>query len=87
MFPIEVPALRERMGDLPFLAEHFLAELGRETPRKRLSAGALARLQQHDWPGNVRELAHVLERGTILAGDSAELTVEHVRLRAARRAV
>ena len=86
VFPVEVPALRERKQDIPLLAEHFLAELGRDSPRKRLSAATDEILQQHDWPGNVRELAHVLERATILAGDAAEIAVEHIRLRRATRA-
>ena len=50
--------------------EHFLQKMGRETPVKRIDAGAMAKLTAHDWPGNVRELEHVLERGVILAGDA-----------------
>jgi len=48
-------------------------------PVKRLSAGAAARLMEHDWPGNVRELAHVLERGTILAEDRREIARDEIR--------
>lgn len=81
VFPVEVPALRERLEDLPELAEHLLACLGADFPRKALSCGALAALQQHGWPGNVRELAHVLERAVILAGDSPEIAAEHIRCR------
>ncbi len=66
VFPIEVPPLRERMGDVAELAEHFLALMGKESPRKRIATDALARLQEHSWPGNVRELMHVLERGRFL---------------------
>jgi len=81
VFPIEVPALRERLDDLPSLTEHLLARLGADSPRKTLSAEALDALQQHAWPGNVRELAHVLERAVILAADSPEIVAEHIRCR------
>ena len=79
VFPVAVPALRERMEDVLPLAAHLLAKLGKEMPVKRLSAGAAARLMEHDWPGNVRELAHVLERATILAEDRREIAREEVR--------
>lgn len=81
VFPVEVPALRERAEDIPALAEFFLAEMGKDSPRKRLSLAALELLKEYSWPGNVRELAHVLERGTILAGDSAEIGVGEIRFR------
>jgi transcriptional regulator with GAF, ATPase, and Fis domain len=85
VFPLEVPALRDRRDDIVLLAEHFLEQLGRVAPRKRLSASALEVLKGHSWPGNVRELAHVLERATILAGESRVLRVEEIRLRGGRR--
>jgi len=81
VFPVEVPALRERVDDIPALAEFFLAEMGKDSPRKRLSAAAVQLLKEYSWPGNVRELAHVLERGTILVGDSAEIGVGEIRFR------
>lgn len=86
VFPIEVPALRERMEDLAQLTEHFLERMGKESPRKRLSPEALDELQGHRWPGNVRELMHVLERAAILAGDSPEIAAADVRYRRAARA-
>jgi DNA-binding NtrC family response regulator len=79
VFPVEVPALRDRMEDLPLLAEHFLAKMGREMPRKALRADALKKLAGYNWPGNVRELKHVLERGAILAGELPEITVDEIR--------
>jgi DNA-binding NtrC family response regulator len=85
VFPVEVPALRERMEDLELLAEHFLQQMGQETPRKRLTAEAVAKLHEHSWPGNVRELMHVLERGAILAGDRMEIGAEEIRLRRVTR--
>jgi DNA-binding NtrC family response regulator len=81
VFPIDVPALRERLEDLPVLAEHLLARLGADAPRKSLAPDALDALGHHGWPGNVRELAHVLERAVILAADSPEIAAEHIRLR------
>jgi DNA-binding NtrC family response regulator len=85
VFPVEVPALRERMEDLNMLAEHFLEQMGQEMPRKKLTAEAVAKLHEHSWPGNVRELMHVLERGAILAGDRMEIGAEEIRLRRATR--
>jgi DNA-binding NtrC family response regulator len=73
VFPIEVPALRERPEDIELLAGHFLAELQRSTDStKRLSEAATERLRKHTWPGNVRELKNVIERAQILAGDVIE---------------
>jgi DNA-binding NtrC family response regulator len=86
VFPIEIPPLRRRKEDIAALAEHFLEELGKTSPRKRLSAAALDRLHDHGWPGNVRELAHVLERATILAGNEVEIRADHIRVRRSTRA-
>ncbi|HTH53569.1 MAG TPA: sigma-54 dependent transcriptional regulator [Edaphobacter sp.] len=85
VFPVEVPALRDRVEDLDLLAEHILAQMGQRMPRKRLSVEASARLREHAWPGNVRELMHVLERASILAADSMEIGVEEIRFRRATR--
>ena len=85
VFPVEVPALRDRMEDLDLLAEHILEQMGQDMPRKRLSAGARERLREHRWPGNVRELMHVLERGAILAGERMEIGAEEIRVRRATR--
>ena len=79
VFPVSIPALRDRMEDVLPLAAYLLDKLGEEMPVKRLSAGAAKRLMEHDWPGNVRELAHVLERGAILAEDRREIAVEEIR--------
>jgi DNA-binding NtrC family response regulator len=86
VFPLEVPALRERLDDLPALASHLLARLGADAPRKSLSPCALRALEQHAWPGNVRELAHVLERAVILAAEAPEIAAEHIRCRRRVRA-
>ncbi len=68
VFPIHLPPLRERGGDVQLLAEHFLSLLNREGgTRRRLASGALARLGEHAWPGNVRELRNAVQRAFILA--------------------
>ena len=85
VFPIEVPSLRERLDDLPALAEHFLSTLAHDMPRKRITADALALLAKHPWPGNVRELGHVLHRGAILAGSRPDITSHEIRVRRVER--
>jgi transcriptional regulator with GAF, ATPase, and Fis domain len=72
VFPLEVPALRERLDDLPLLVEFFLERMAKTMPRKGITVDAMALLGRYDWPGNVRELMHVLERGAILADDAAD---------------
>jgi two-component system response regulator AtoC len=74
VFPIELPPLRERLSDVPLLAEHFLVDISRqEGRRKRLSAAALARLQAYRWPGNVRELRNAVQRAYVMAeGDTID---------------
>jgi DNA-binding NtrC family response regulator len=68
VFPIPLPALRERAEDVPLIASHFLAALNaREGGRKYFSEGALRHLQACDWPGNVRELRNAVHRGYLLA--------------------
>lgn len=70
VFPLELPALRERLEDLPALAEAMLAEQSARTGRRgRLTDDAIAVLRTYPWPGNLRELANVLERATILSRD------------------
>jgi DNA-binding NtrC family response regulator len=74
------------MDDLPLLVEFFLEQIGRTSPRKGISAGAMARLQEYRWPGNVRELMHVLERASILAEERAEIQADEIRTGGRRRA-
>jgi transcriptional regulator with AAA-type ATPase domain len=65
---IRLPALRERKSDIPKMALHVLDRVNATLRRpKRLSPGALTRLQNHDWPGNVRDLENVIERSARLA--------------------
>ena len=71
IFPIHVPALRERKDDIPALAYHFLkvfsADLGKKITD--ISEGAISALVNYDWPGNVRELENAMHRAAILTSD------------------
>jgi two-component system, NtrC family, response regulator HydG len=74
VFPILLPPLRDRNGDIELLAEHFLAQLNREEgANKKFSAVARRRLDTYAWPGNVRELMNIVRRAFILAEESIEL--------------
>ncbi len=65
---VHLPPLRERLGDVPLLAEHFLAhfrdELGRQVTG--FTPAASSALQRYEWPGNIRELENAIERATVL---------------------
>ncbi len=65
---IQLPTLRERVTDVPLLAEHFLARFGGANP-PRLTGEAVAVLERYRWPGNVRELRNVMERASLLASN------------------
>ena len=81
IFPIELPPLRERTGDVPLLAEHFCEMYASRTGKDiaGLSADARAILEGYNWPGNVRELANIIERAVILArGD--RIRAEHLSI-------
>jgi DNA-binding NtrC family response regulator len=73
-FPIRLPALREREGDVLLLAEHFLDERNAVTGRRK-AFGSLTRkaLQAYDWPGNVRELRNAVLHSHLLAGMEIKL--------------
>jgi transcriptional regulator with PAS, ATPase and Fis domain len=73
VFPIMLPALRERLDDLPLLADFFLKRFGEkyQNPVKTLSPEAREALRRYSWPGNVRELENTLERGVILSQTDA----------------
>ncbi len=69
VLPINIPPLRERKEDIPFLAEHFVKKLKKDlgTPVEAISDAAIQRLLEYHWPGNVRELENVIERSMVLA--------------------
>ena len=64
VFPIKLPPLRERMGDIPLLLNHFFKFYANKSgrPQKRVSENALKVLIEYDWPGNIREIQNLVER-------------------------
>jgi two-component system response regulator AtoC len=70
--PIRLPALRERTGDIPLLAEHFLTKFNERLRKKveGLDADATEVLVQYPWPGNIRELENVIERAVLFCDES-----------------
>ncbi len=70
-FPISLPPLRERSGDIPALAEHFVHKHSERLNRDvvAISARFLKRLREHSWPGNIRELESTIERALISSTD------------------
>lgn len=81
VFPLEIPPLRERRGDIAPLARHFLKQSERVVGRAgfSLAADAVAALTGYGWPGNIRELGNVVQRAMILALGST-ITAEHLML-------
>ena len=93
--PINVPPLRDRKEDIPFLAMHFVAKLAPDlgSIAKELSPAAIDRLLDHSWPGNVRELENTIERSLVLASHEilqpSDIRIEaprHVSLAASQQA-
>jgi two-component system response regulator FlrC len=81
VFPLLIPALRQRPDDIVPLARHFLAEHGGRSgrPGLRLSVAVESALRAHRWPGNVRELENVMQRAVIFAaGDVIEPDALHL---------
>ena len=79
--PINVPPLRERKADIPFLAIHFVQKLSGDlgSQAKDISPAAMDRLISHPWPGNVRELENTIERSLVLSS-SEVLQAADIRL-------
>src|SRR4030095_15810020 len=69
VFPVHVPALRERVHDIPVLVDYFAARVARPTGKKicQMEKRSLSAMQEYSWPGNIRELQNVIERCVILA--------------------
>ena len=69
VFPINLPPLRDRLDDLPVLAQHFVAKFARNLGARPVgvTADAIAKLREYSWPGNVRELENIIERAMILS--------------------
>jgi DNA-binding NtrC family response regulator len=85
--PVNIPPLRERREDIPFLAEHFVSKLARESGSRveSITDAAIQRLLTYHWPGNVRELENVIERSLVLCMGS-KLDAADIRLDTAPRA-
>jgi transcriptional regulator with GAF, ATPase, and Fis domain len=84
--PVALPPLRERAGDVPLLAAHFIERIcAREgLPVKQLSAAAAEVLSRYEWPGNVRQLEHTIESAVILSDLRPQLEVSDFRLPSAK---
>jgi len=72
VFPIHLPSLREREGDIPLLVQYFVRKFAVDFGKKidRISERMMTSLQRYQWPGNIRELEHVIERAVILTEGS-----------------
>ena len=86
VIPFSVPPLRERIEDIPLLADHFLKEFTLAYGRKpkELTAEAFEVLQQHRWPGNVRELRNLMER-IVIMNPQVRIDARHIPLNPAKR--
>lgn len=80
-FTIALPPLRDRIEDVPLLAEHFRTTLTEQLhkPMEKVGDDALRKLARYDWPGNVRELRHVIEHAIVIAR-SPTITADDIRL-------
>jgi DNA-binding NtrC family response regulator len=78
VLPVRVPPLRERAGDIPILAAHFLEVSARRSkkPVRAIAPDAMQALCRYAWPGNVRELENVIERAVIVAKSETIVNVE-----------
>jgi DNA-binding NtrC family response regulator len=74
VLPLNIPPLRQRKVDIPYLADHFVEKVSKDMGRScKLAEDALERLMAYDWPGNVRELENAIERSIVLCtGDVLE---------------
>jgi len=79
IFPIHLPALRERREDIPILANHLVGKFSRRMAKRvdRIASEAMGLLTGYEWPGNVREMANILERAVILC-DGGVLLKDHI---------
>ncbi len=79
VFPLQIPPLRERLSDIPFLVEHFI-KLGaakNKKPETMITPEALSVLKSMPWPGNVREFENIMERALLLSEGKA-ITPDHL---------
>lgn len=84
VFPIRIPALRERPEDIPLLVRHFVQQFSRRMGKSidSIPSGTMAALTRYHWPGNIRELQNVIERAVILAtGPVLRIPLDEIRPR------
>jgi formate hydrogenlyase transcriptional activator len=89
VFPITIPPLRDRVEDIPALAEHFARQCARRLgrPAPAIPDAEMGALKQWTWPGNVRELQNVIERAVIQSpGPQLVLPLQDIQPKARRRA-
>ena len=79
-FTIELPPLRERKEDIPYLTHYFMTKENKVQYFKPISQSALNKLMDYAWPGNVRELKNVIERSIVLSEDKEEITDDAIHL-------
>ena len=81
VFPLEMPALRDRRADIPVLVEYFVHRYARRAGKniRGISKSSLDLMRSYDWPGNVRELQNVVERAVIVS-DSETLSIDELWL-------
>lgn len=88
VFPLRIPALRDRPGDIaPLAFGMLLRHAGRPGQPGWIDAAALALLESHAWPGNVRELENVIRRALLLSGEAQAIGADHIVFDSAVRAV
>jgi formate hydrogenlyase transcriptional activator len=90
VFPVHVPPLRERQGDIPLLVRHFTQQFSRRMKRaiETIPSAAMDALCRYHWPGNIRELQNVIERAVIIStGPALSVDVSDLKLPKAGHAV
>ena len=90
VFPVRIPALRERTEDIPLLAQHFTRQFAHRMNKEieTIPMEVLSILSEYQWPGNIRELQNVIERAVIIsAGPTLEIDVGDLRLSMSSSAV
>jgi two-component system response regulator FlrC len=77
VIPVKIPPLRDRRGDILYLADYFLGKFSERSDRQkpRLAEESKAVLEKHPWPGNVRELENVIERAVLVCKSDQVLPV------------
>jgi len=80
VFPVTVPPLRDRLSDVPALAEHFVEKYVTlyGLPEKDIASDLMRRFRSYSWPGNVRQLENMVHRGVVLSAERGEIALDDV---------